>query len=61
MLLACELFPLFKGRVICAKYHHQNNYRCIFCEYQASKRNRVSSLVGSEAGFEMVENRARLS
>jgi len=34
MLFAAQLFPLLKGRVFCAKYHHQNNYRCIFCEYQ---------------------------
>jgi aquaporin Z len=37
MLLAAEVFPLFKGPVFCAKYHHQNNYRCIFCEYWARK------------------------
>jgi len=37
MLLAAELFPLLHGRVFCAKYHHQNNYRCIFCEYQARR------------------------
>lgn len=35
MLLAAELFPWLRGPVFCAKYHHQNNYRCIFCEYQA--------------------------
>jgi aquaporin Z len=56
MLLAGELFPLFKGRVICAKYHHQNNYRCIFCEYQASQRNRASSSLGPEAGSERLIN-----
>jgi aquaporin Z len=43
MLLAAELFSFFPLRVFCAKYHHQNNYRCIFCEYQAL-RTRVDSL-----------------
>lgn len=38
MLLAAELYLLMKCRVACAKYHHQNNFRCIFCEYQASRR-----------------------
>jgi aquaporin Z len=40
MLLAAELFPLFHGRIFCAKYHHQNPYRCIFCEYQAARADR---------------------
>jgi aquaporin Z len=38
MLLAAELFILLKARVACAKYHHQNQFRCIFCEYQLSRR-----------------------
>ena len=37
MLLAAEIFVLLKCRLTCAKYHHQNSFRCIFCEYQASK------------------------
>jgi aquaporin Z len=37
MLLAAEVFSLFKDQVFCAKYHHQNNYRCIFCKYQARR------------------------
>jgi aquaporin Z len=37
MLLAAEAFLLLKARVACAKYHHQNDFRCIFCEYQASR------------------------
>ena len=37
MLLAAELFVLMKTRVACAKYHHQNHSRCIFCEHQASR------------------------
>jgi aquaporin Z len=38
MLLAAEVFSLFKDQVFCAKYHHQNSYRCIFCEYQARRK-----------------------
>ena len=37
MLVAAELYLFFKGRVFCAKYHHQNDYRCIFCEYHSRK------------------------
>jgi aquaporin Z len=38
MLLAAEVYVLLNARVACAKYHHQNNFRCIFCEYQAARR-----------------------
>jgi aquaporin Z len=38
MLLAAEAFVLCKRQPPCAKYHHQNEFRCIFCEYQAAKR-----------------------
>lgn len=31
MFLAAEMYPLLCGRVACAKYRYQNNYRCIFC------------------------------
>jgi aquaporin Z len=36
MLLAAEVYLRHKGRgnVFCAKLHHQNEKRCIFCEYQ---------------------------
>jgi aquaporin Z len=43
MLLAAEVFPLLKGRVLCAKYHHENKYRCIFCDYHAARRQTTSS------------------
>ena len=39
MLLAAEVYVLLKARVACAKYHHQNNFRCIFCEYQTARQN----------------------
>lgn len=38
MLVAAELFVRLKARVACAKYHHQNRFRCIFCEYQTSRK-----------------------
>jgi len=38
MLLAAEVYGLAKCHVTCAKYHHENHFRCIFCEYQALRR-----------------------
>ena len=37
MLAAAELYLRRAGRkaIFCAKLHHQNEKRCIFCEYQA--------------------------
>jgi aquaporin Z len=49
MLLAAEVFPLLKGRVLCAKYDHENDYRCIFCEYHAARQ---TSLLRSNRGNE---------
>ena len=43
MLLAAEVYPPLLGRVVCAKYHHQNNYRCIFCEYQSQRAAQVNT------------------
>jgi len=40
MLLAAEAFLFLKARVACAKYHHQNDYRCIFCEYHSARKRR---------------------
>jgi len=37
MLLAAEVYIHWKRHVACAKYHHQNQSRCIFCEYQAAR------------------------
>jgi aquaporin Z len=39
MLLAGEVFTRLNARVACAKYHHQNDFRCIFCEYQTSRQS----------------------
>jgi aquaporin Z len=42
MLLAAEVYLRRKGRagIICAKMHHQNNKRCIFCEYHRRPEDR---------------------
>jgi aquaporin Z len=54
MLLAAEVFPLLKGRVICAKYHHENKYRCIFCEYHAARQTSFPpTRRGNEAATEL--------
>jgi aquaporin Z len=43
MLLAAQAFVLCKCRVPCAKYHHQNQFRCIFCQYQAGRQMTLRS------------------
>jgi aquaporin Z len=39
MLLAAEIYLRRSGpqRIFCAKLHHQNKQRCIFCEYRAGR------------------------
>jgi aquaporin Z len=39
MLAAAEVYVRTRGwrAVFCAKLHHQNDKRCIFCEYQAER------------------------
>lgn len=37
MLAAAALYLRLKHAVGCAKLHHQNKLRCIFCEYHAAK------------------------
>jgi aquaporin Z len=39
MLAAAQLYLARRGRraVACAKLHHRNSKRCIFCEYQAAR------------------------
>jgi aquaporin Z len=36
MLIAAEAYVRLVGvrKVFCAKLHHENSYRCIFCEFQ---------------------------
>ena len=38
MLLGAEVYILCKCHVACAKFHHENHSRCIFCEYQAARQ-----------------------
>lgn len=44
MLLAAEVYLLIRGRshVFCAKLHHDNNKRCIFCEYRSRRSQHQS-------------------
>jgi aquaporin Z len=51
MMLAAELYLRRHGRdsVICAKLHHQNEKRCIFCEYRATKRCHPKRSEGAKA------------
>lgn len=44
MLAAAEIYLRRQGnsRVFCAKLHHQNEKRCIFCEYQGRETKSVS-------------------
>ena len=37
MLVAAALYLRLKHVVACAKLHHQNQFRCIFCEYHTSQ------------------------
>ncbi len=41
MLAAAAVHLRLKYAVGCAKLHHQNKLRCIFCEYQAAKREAI--------------------
>lgn len=38
MLAAATAYLSLDRSVACAKYHHQNHKRCIFCEYQSAKQ-----------------------
>ena len=39
MLAAAAVYKASIHRVACAKYHHQNKKRCIFCEFQAGQKS----------------------
>lgn len=56
MLLAAELYVLCKCRVTCAKYHHQNQFRCIFCEYQAARQKEHLRAGALKSGPVLIEN-----
>ncbi|HEU5303529.1 MAG TPA: aquaporin [Gemmatimonadales bacterium] len=44
MLAAAEVSVRRRAPVFCAKLHHQNSKRCIFCEYQGRGLNGVSGI-----------------
>ena len=39
MMAAAGVSFLCQRSAPCAKYHHQNRYRCIFCEFQAARKS----------------------
>src|SRR5438552_13811762 len=41
MLAAAAVYLRLKHVVACAKLHHQNKLRCIFCEYQAARQKEI--------------------
>ncbi len=43
MLVAAALYLRLNHVVGCAKLHHQNKLRCIFCEYQATTQKEIST------------------
>lgn len=49
MLAAAQLYLAGRGRqaVFCAKLHHQNSTRCIFCEYRAAALARTPAPPGT--------------
>ncbi len=51
MLLAAEAYVFCKCQVDCAKYHHQNQFRCIFCEYRALQKREHRQSCKHPAGF----------
>ncbi|HEU4334753.1 MAG TPA: aquaporin [Candidatus Eisenbacteria bacterium] len=52
MLLAAEVHSLARGAgsVACAKLHHQNSRRCIFCEWQRGRTERGELAAAEERG-----------
>lgn len=51
MLAAAAAYKSLNLRVGCAKYHHQNNKRCIFCEYQHAKQAATPFTVATTANL----------
>jgi len=45
MMVAAALYLRLKHVVACAKLHHQNQFRCIFCEYHARRKQPVAAEV----------------
>ena len=57
MLVAAEVFTRLRVRVGCAKYHHQNEFRCIFCEYQSSLQSLQNDGVRGQPKPELAADR----
>jgi aquaporin Z len=51
MLLAAFLYSALRRHVACAKLHHRNKKRCIFCEYQAARKRSLASGARVEFGL----------
>ena len=51
MLFAAFVYHALKRRVGCAKLHHQNDKRCIFCEHQTARKKRLEFGAGMELGL----------
>jgi aquaporin Z len=51
MLFAAFVYHILKRPVACAKLHHRNDRRCIFCEYQAARKRSLASGAGAEFGL----------
>ena len=49
MLLSAAAYTSLGHRVMCAKLHHQNHRRCIFCEYSRQLHPKPSGSLGFEA------------
>jgi aquaporin Z len=54
MLAAAAVYSRLKHAVGCAKLHHQNKLRCIFCEYQVSRRKEIQLHKSAEMSLPLV-------
>lgn len=54
MLAAAAVYLRLTHAVGCAKLHHQNKLRCIFCEYQASKQKAIQLDKSAEMSLPLV-------
>jgi aquaporin Z len=66
MLLAAEVYLRSKGiqNIHCAKLHHQNSKRCIFCEYQRkeqARRNQTAEAVWQNSETEEIGSKPTFS
>ena len=54
MLAAAAVYLRLKHAVGCAKLHHQNKLRCIFCEYQAARQQEIQLHRPAEVSLPLV-------